>query len=101
MRAIAGIVSAMTAIPCGSRKTSRHRVQRLVDGIKTLADEVGMAWSPLVGGPGEIAVAGAGDIGHVIAMRRHPPQVGMALMGPDLKVVHQTLRGQVVRLLTC
>src|SRR3954454_23132445 len=101
MRAIACIVSAPTAIPCRSRKTSRHRLQRLIDGIKTLADEVGMAWFPLVGGPGEIAVAGAGDIGHVIAMRGHPPQIGIALMRPDLKVVHQTLRGHAVRLLTC
>src|SRR3979411_2378919 len=29
MRTIAGIVSALTAIPCRSRKTSRHHYQRL------------------------------------------------------------------------
>jgi hypothetical protein len=34
-------------------------------------------------------------------MRGHPPQIGIALVRPDLKIVHHALLGQAARLLTC
>jgi hypothetical protein len=34
-------------------------------------------------------------------LRRHPPQIGITLVRPDLKIIHHALREQAVRLLTC
>jgi hypothetical protein len=34
-------------------------------------------------------------------LRRHPPQIGIARVRPDLKIVPYAFRGQAVRLLTC
>src|SRR6185295_18309991 len=82
--------------PAALRKASDHRFERLIDGVEALADKVGLGGHRPAGGPGEIGVAGAGDVGDVIAMRRHPPQIGIALVRPDLKSVHQALLAQAV-----
>src|SRR3954463_12434215 len=71
-----------------SGKTVRYRLQRFIDAVEALADEVGRCGLPPVGGPGEVAVTGPGDVGNVIALRRHPPQVWIALVLADLKLVH-------------
>jgi hypothetical protein len=34
-------------------------------------------------------------------LRRHPPQIGVFLVRPDLKIAHQPLRAQTVWPLAC
>lgn len=76
--------------------TFYHCVKRRIDGVKALS---GKAGGRRLSRPNEIAVPEPRYVSDVITRwRRHPPEIGINIVLPDMNLFHQVLRWQAVRL---
>ena len=72
-----------------------HCGKRRIDGVKALSNKVGGC---RLSRPNEIAVPEVGYVSDVVTRwRRHPPEIGITIVLPNMNLFHQALRWQLVR----
>jgi hypothetical protein len=72
-----------------------HCGKRRIDGVKALSNKVGVR---RLSRPNEIAVPEVRYVSDVVTRwRRHPPEIGITIVLPNMNLFHQALRWQVVR----
>src|SRR5674476_828049 len=75
--------------------TFDHCGKRRIDGVKALSNKVGGC---RLSRPNEIAVPEVRYVSDVVTRwRRHPPEIGITIVRPNMNLFHQALRWQVVR----
>jgi hypothetical protein len=72
-----------------------HSGKRRIDGVKALSNKVGRR---RLSRPNEIAVPEVRYVSDVVTRRqRHPPEIGITILLPNMNLFHQALRWQAVR----
>src|SRR5450759_1660872 len=72
-----------------------HCGKRRIDGVKALSNKVGGC---RLSRPNEIAVPEVSYVSDVVTRwRRHPPEIGITIVLPNMNLFHQALRWKVVR----